>query len=238
MNNEKQLLPEGDIFKLFLPKKRSVPEIFLFNLKKWRIWNLEKWLRFALFAILFLILCFALLSLAFNDEWIKITILILYLAMYIVFVIDAARLFFTLVPRQIFEPEREVLDNTVEQFSKDLELARFIARSFEQITIEFAQQKFVMLSEHLTQRISLMVGVIESLGLIPMGITAYLTYKKLELEGSNLDLDFVQLAGFLLVFLYVVAHSLRLIAQELLRHSLVLKTALNLQQQLKLKNIK
>lgn len=236
MNNEKQLLPEGDIFKLFLPQKLSLLKIFLPNLKKWKSWTFDQWVRFILIALFLLILIFTILFSVSNYKYVGDILYILFCAIVAVTVLNILRALLTIVPRQIFEPERVLLENTISQFPKDLQLARFIARSFDKITIEFAQKRFVMLSEHLTQRISLMLGIIETIGLIPMGIAAYLAFKKLEIEGSNLDLVFLQWVGFGIVFLYFVAYLLRISAQEFLRHSLVLKLALDLKQQDALNN--
>lgn len=236
MNNEKQLLPEGDIFKLFLPKKVSLLKLFSPNFKKWKSWTFDQWVRFTLLALLLLIFFFTGYSLVSNYKYIEDILNILSCAIVAVTVLNILRALLTIVPRQLFQPERELLESTVSQFPKDLQLARFIARSFDKITIEFAQQRFVMLSEHLTQRISLMLGIIETIGLIPMGITAYLAFKKLEIDGFNLDLVYLQWVGFGVVFLYFVAYLLRISAQEFLRHSQVLKLALDLKQQDALNN--
>lgn len=231
MNNESQLLPHDRIFEKLIPKKRSLKDLFYLKLNNWQKWMLTGLLVLFELAIIFQV------SFYFTDNTYylyfgTIFILIMHLLLFVYLVASS----FKDITKQLMEPESELLAKTITQFSEDMNQAKWISKSFDKITIEFAQQRLLMLGEHLKQRIFLMVGVIDKLGLIPIAVSAYLAYKKLETEGSNLDLVFLQWAGCGLVFLYLVAISLFKVAQGFQRHSLVLKLALDLKQQDALNN--
>jgi len=225
MNHENRLLSAERIFDEVIPKKRALRTLLNLKLNGWQKWTLVGLIAFFLLTLV-LAIAFSLTK----QREVAYAAMISLLAMYVLFIGYQLTLIGPEV-RKMLEAERTLLEHAVVQFSDDLKRARWIANSFDQITIEFAQQRLALLGDHLKHRISLMVGVIDKVGLVPLGVSAYLTLRKLEADKANLDFSIMEWAGWVLAFFYFVAMLLHQTAHGFQRHELVFKMALEMKQQ-------
>ena len=125
--------------------------------------------------------------------------------------------------------EREVSNSLVEEFNDDIDLITELARDYRTHHLQYAQEIYSLMAVQHRSHISLLVGAIDKVGLIPLGITAYISWKKLVKDGLIVfgATEWV-LAG--LVLLYLVAVRMNETAQWMDRMSLLYKRALSLKQ--------
>lgn len=137
---------------------------------------------------------------------------------------------------KLANPERTLLEPAIKQFTNDLKRSHWIATTFDEISIQYAQQRLSLLLKHFRSRIALMVGAIEKVGFIPLGLTAYLALTKLQTENKTVSFAALDWAGYVLAFFYVMALIAHQISQNLERHELIYKMALDIKRNQKSKS--
>ena len=125
--------------------------------------------------------------------------------------------------------EREISKPFVEEFNDDIDLISELARDYRMHHLMYAQESYSLMAAQLRSRISLLVGAIDKVGVIPLGITAYISVAKAHKEGLIVFgiIEWV-LAG--LVLLYLLALMMNGTAQWMDRMSLLYKQALSIKQ--------
>jgi hypothetical protein len=125
--------------------------------------------------------------------------------------------------------EREISNPFVEEFNDDIDLITELARDYRMHHLKYAQESYSLMAAQLRSRISLLVGAIDKVGLIPLGITAYISGTKALKDGLIVfgGIEWV-LAG--LVLLYLLALRMNGTAQWMDRMSLLYKQALSMKQ--------
>lgn len=119
--------------------------------------------------------------------------------------------------------EKEFIDPYAERFNDEIDLISDLASSHQARHLTYAASSFSLLAEQLKTRIALLVGAIDKVGIIPLGITTYFSSTKISKEmvvfGS---VDWVLAA---LVLLYLFALRMSLVAQWLERQAALFRTA-------------
>ena len=125
--------------------------------------------------------------------------------------------------------EREFSNPLVEEFNDDIDLITELARDYRTHHLKYAHESYSLMAAQLRSRISLLVGAIDKVGLIPLGITAYISGTKALKDGLIVfgGIEWV-LAG--LVLLYLLSLRMNGTAQWMGRMSLLYKQALSLKQ--------
>ena len=125
--------------------------------------------------------------------------------------------------------EREISNPLVEVFNDDIDRITELARDYRMHHLKYAQESYSLMGEQLRSRISLLVGAIDKVGIIPLGITAYISWTKALKDGLIVfgGIEWV-LAG--LVLLYLLALRMNATAQWMDRMSLLYKQALSVKQ--------
>jgi len=103
--------------------------------------------------------------------------------------------------------EREASSQLLQDFNADIELINELAETYELHHLTFAKESFLRMARQLRERISILVGAIEKLGLIPILITGYLSYTKAQKEGLTFGGVEMILAAFLVLYLLAVRMS-------------------------------
>lgn len=100
--------------------------------------------------------------------------------------------------------EKEVSKPFLAEFDNDLDLIHDLSQTCEIHHLSFARANFVLMAKQLRERIGILVGALEKVGLIPVATTGYFAFLKSQKDGLQpfSDIDWV-FAAF--AFLYIVA---------------------------------
>ena len=100
--------------------------------------------------------------------------------------------------------EKEVSKPFLAEFNNDLDLIYELSQTCEIHHLSFAKANFALMAKQLRERIGILVGALEKVGLVPLATTGYFAFLKTQKDGlrpfSDIDWVFVTFA-----FLYLVA---------------------------------
>jgi hypothetical protein len=100
--------------------------------------------------------------------------------------------------------EREISTPFSSRFNNDIDLINELSQTCEIHHLSFARANFVLMAKQLRERIGILVGALEKIGLIPLLTSAYFAFMKFKKEGlepfSGIDWVFTVFA-----FLYILA---------------------------------
>lgn len=115
------------------------------------------------------------------------------------------------------------------QFNGDIDLISNLASDYQPQHLQYAATNFSLAAEQLRSRISLLVGAIDKVGIIPLAVTAYLSGMKALRDGVVV---FGGAEWLLVVFilLYLFAIRMSVVAQWMDRAALLYRTALDLKR--------
>lgn len=130
--------------------------------------------------------------------------------------------------KKLSRPKRSLLVVVVDEFEADLTQAKFFAKNFESEHLRLAQERLRINRAQLLERVKWLVGAVESVGLLPLAITAYFALKKLETENLSVDFFAVYLLSLAVVMFYIFAVIVWRIAQDFERHEHTLNMAIEL----------
>jgi len=101
--------------------------------------------------------------------------------------------------------EREISSPLLQEFDADIELINELAQLCDQHHLSYAKASYLRMSKHLRERISILVGAIDKVGVIPIAITGYLSYAKAQHDGlvSFGGIEWV-LAAFVALYLLAI----------------------------------
>lgn len=100
--------------------------------------------------------------------------------------------------------EKEVSKPFLTEFNNDIDLIYDLSQTCEIHHLCFAKANFVLMAKQLRERIGILVGALEKVGLIPLATSGYFAFLKTQKDGLQPfgDIDWV-FAAF--AFLYIVA---------------------------------
>lgn len=113
--------------------------------------------------------------------------------------------------RKMRNPEREFSSPLVKTFNDDLDLIHELASSFELHHLSYAKAMYGHMAKQIRERIGLLVGALDKVGLIPVAVTAYLSYTKAVKEGISFGP--YEMTAIAFAFLYLLAIRLTATAQ-------------------------
>lgn len=124
----------------------------------------------------------ALVSYAWKHEYVAVGALILVLVSSI---LAMAYQIATVVPEfmKLRNIEREMSTPLLSEFNNDIDLINQLSQTCEIHHLSFARANFTLMAKQLRERIGLLVGALEKVGLIPLTITAYFAFLKAQKEG-------------------------------------------------------
>jgi len=108
-------------------------------------------------------------------------------------------------------PEREVSSPLVEAFNDDMDLIYQLSISFEPHHLSYAKAMYASMAKQARERIGLLVGALDKVGLIPVAATTYLSIAKAIKDG--LDFGPYQWVVVAFVCLYFLAIRMTATAQ-------------------------
>lgn len=125
--------------------------------------------------------------------------------------------------------ERSVSNPLLAAFNEDIELMNELANTYELHHLSYAKVSYGMMAKQLRERISILVGAIDKVGVIPFLITGYISYANAQ-KQRLLQFDSPEWIGVALVALYLLAIRLTKTAQwmenvaEIYAHAIMLKS--------------
>ena len=104
--------------------------------------------------------------------------------------------------------EREISSPLLARFDDDMDLLYELSQSYETHHLVYAKESFALMAKQLRERIALLVGAVEKVGIIPLGATGYLSFAKAYKDGlvvfSGVEWAF---AAFLFLYLFALRLS-------------------------------
>lgn len=104
--------------------------------------------------------------------------------------------------------EREISSPLLARFDDDMDLLNELSQSYETHHLVYAKESFALMAKQLRERIALLVGAVEKVGIIPLGATGYLSFAKAYKDGlvvfSGVEWAF---AAFLFLYLFALRLS-------------------------------
>ena len=94
------------------------------------------------------------------------------------------------------------------------------------ITLEYARDSLALAAEQVRGRVSMLIGTLEKVGIIPLAVTGYLTAKKL-LSDQTIQFFGIEWIFAFFIALYLLAIYMLSAAHQIDRIVLVLKQAVN-----------
>lgn len=130
--------------------------------------------------------------------------------------------------RKMRNVEREMSATLLEEFKNDIELINQLANLCEKRHLSYARSNYVLMAKQLRERIAILVGAIEKVGVLPLAITGYFSFVKLRKEAL-IGIGGIEwiLVGILIFYLFAVrmtatAQWMERIA-EIYEHAIALK---------------
>jgi hypothetical protein len=126
-------------------------------------------------------------------------------------------------------PERETSNSLVEVFNTDMDLIHQLSTSFEPQHLSYARAMYSNMAKHIRERIGLLVGALDKIGIVPVAVTAYLSYAKAMKDGISFGP--YEWIGISFVCLYLLAIRMTSTAQwmehiaELYAHAYTVRTS-------------
>lgn len=112
--------------------------------------------------------------------------------------------------------EREISQSFMEHFNHDINLINSLSKTYEIHHLKFAKEHFLLMAKQLRERIGILVGALDKVGLIPIAITAFLGFRRIQKEEliqiDNATWAFVCII-IALIFLYSLAVRMTLASQ-------------------------
>lgn len=122
-------------------------------------------------------------------------------------------------------PEKDISSDLVNSFNGDIDLINELSDIFEAHHLRYAQNCYRCMATQLRERISLLVGALTKVGIIPLAVTGYFSYSKIK-EGNFLFFDEIEWIMVALIFLYLLAMRMTLTAQWMERVAEIYSEAL------------
>lgn len=126
-------------------------------------------------------------------------------------------------------PEKDISTSFLNIFNDDLDLINELSATFESRHLRYAQKCYQYMAQQLRERISLLVGSLSKVGIIPLGITCYFSYSKIRSSGQ-LVFNEIEWILVLLIFLYMLAIRMTFTAQWMEQISEIFSEAIKLKQ--------
>jgi hypothetical protein len=131
--------------------------------------------------------------------------------------------------RKLRNVEKEISNPLLTEFNDDMDLIGELATSCELHHLSFAKASYLRMARQLRERIAILVGAIDKVGVIPLAITGYLSYSKARKEAL-LSFGGIEWVSVAFIFLYLFAIRMSSTAQwmekiaELYEHAIAVRS--------------
>jgi hypothetical protein len=129
--------------------------------------------------------------------------------------------------KEMKHSEKTVAENILSEFNNDIELIQCLSNDCSEHHLSFAKQNFIQLSNHLKSRINLLVGAIEKVGIIPLAVASYYSYKKAS-SGELISFGAIEIIATSVVVLYLFSIHMVTVSHKFERIALIYDAALEL----------
>ena len=126
-------------------------------------------------------------------------------------------------------PEKAISSNLLNTFNVDIDLINELSATFEVHHLRYAKNCYQQMSKQLRERISVLVGAIEKVGIIPLAVTGYFSYSKAKTENL-LSFGVVEWLSISFIFLYWFSIRMTFTAQWMEKVSEIYNEALKLRE--------
>ncbi|MCI5221568.1 MAG: hypothetical protein D3924_02510 [Candidatus Electrothrix sp. AR4] len=109
-------------------------------------------------------------------------------------------------------PEKDISFNLLNNFNDDIDLINELSNTFEVHHLRYAQNCYQYMAKQLRERISLLVGTLSKIGIIPLAVTGYISYSKIQ-DGNFIFFDEIEWILVSFIFLYLLAIRMTFTAQ-------------------------
>lgn len=220
------LLPPDRIFDDLIPKKKSLREhILSLYENRWQAWSL------VLFFAFFIVAAISAWGFSLTQQkvfsWAAMVSLI---CAYVSIIIHSI----TIVLPELHKatcPEKTLLTPVIAGFSDDVKKVEYLAANFQLHHLKYAEQRLSLVVSQLTHRLALLVGAIDKVGVIPLGVTAYLSLNSPRFKENLVDPSSLVWITMALAVFYAVVMILHLKAQRIQRFAQIISMAIDLKQQ-------
>ena len=166
----------------------------------------QKWLF--LLSVWFLAACSAIALLAYlwKNQYVVLAALI---ALLVSMLLATAYQVATILPDliKLRNVERDISDPLLTEFNNDMDLINELVQTCEPHHLRYARARYVLMSKQLRERIAILVGALEKVGIIPLAVAGYFSFIKAQKEGL---VPFGGIEWVLVSFLFLYIFALRM----------------------------
>lgn len=126
--------------------------------------------------------------------------------------------------------EAGTTEHILNSFNSDIELISGLATDFEKHHLEYARDSFQSLSKQLKSKVSLIIGALEKVGIIPLAITAYFGLQKVMTASGKFKFESIEWLFIGFTILYAVAIHIIQVADNFEKLKLIYERAISLQE--------
>lgn len=131
--------------------------------------------------------------------------------------------------KELRHSEKSISNPIVKEFDSDIDLISELSKDFLEHHLEYAKNSFAQTADQLRERIGLLVGAIEKVGVFPLGIAAYLSVQE-AVNKKVVIFSEIEIMLFGLIVLYLFAIYLVTVSHKLDQIVLIYDQALSLKR--------
>jgi hypothetical protein len=105
--------------------------------------------------------------------------------------------------------ERDISDPLLIEFNNDMDLVNELVQICEPHHLRYAKARYLLMAKQLRERIAILVGALEKVGIIPLAIAGYFSFINAQKEGL---VPFGGVEWVLVSFLFLYLFALRMTA--------------------------
>jgi hypothetical protein len=193
------IITPKNAIELVLDKKNKVKPFRLYQTK------LQKWLFWLTIVSIITCITLGISSNFFKNRYLYLTG---HIFIYFALILMSAFQLISTGPGiiKMLNPEKEMSFNLLlDTFNEDLDLINELSRTFEIHHLRFAKIRYQQEAKQLRERIALLIGAIEKVGIIPLAITGYVSYSKIK-AGGAISFSGIEwlLVSFIVLYLVMV----------------------------------
>ncbi len=123
--------------------------------------------------------------------------------------------------------EKEISTPLLQSFDPDMDLINELAQTYEPHHLSYANTIYALMAKQLRERIAILVGALDKVGIIPIAITGYISFAKAQQE-KLFQFGGIEWVLVSFIFLYLIAIRMTATAQWMEQISEIYKQAVSL----------
>lgn len=125
--------------------------------------------------------------------------------------------------------EKDISISLLQSFDQDMDLINELANTFELHHLSYAYVTYSLMAKQMRERIAILVGALDKVGIIPIAITGYFSLDKV-LQEKLFQFGGIESILVALIFLYLLAIRMTATAQWMEQISEIYKQAISLKR--------